>query len=400
MVQAAEIASLAGAPLPDYAGAGIVNLMSSVLSSRGHRPPEYPPLRLPGDLEMARYRNLVLLIVDGLGHDYLMQRFPDSVIAQHLRGRLTSVFPTTTAAAITTFLTGQAPAQHAVTGWHVWFEEIRTVAAVLPFHNRIGREPLGARGYDLRELLQPRPVFPLLDAESHVISPARIAHSPFNTVMSAGARIHAFEGIDRCYELISEIAGSSRARKYIYAYWPDLDHTGHERGIGSEAAAQHFKQIDAGFASLIRELEHTDTLLLLTADHGIIDTEAHTHVRLADHAAVTAMLDIPLCGEPRAAYCYVHRGEDAAFETYMAAELGHACTVVPSRLLIERGVFGPGQPHERSSARVGQYTVIMRDNYAISDRVPGETGRTMIGVHGGLTDSELYVPLAVVERPA
>lgn len=399
MSQAPEIASLGGVALPDYDGGGIVNLMSSVAASRGRRQGEYPPLALLGDLDMERYRNVVLLVIDGLGHDYLLERFPGSAIAQHLRGRLTSVFPTTTAAAITTFLTGLAPAQHAVTGWHMWLEEIRTVAAVLPFHNRIGREPLGARGHDLQTLLQPRPIYPLLDAESHVISPARIAGSTFNAALSAGATTHAFERLDGLYTSMTSVVRSSRARKYVYAYWSDLDHLGHEHGIGSTAADTHFAEIDAGFARLIGDLQGSDTLLLLTADHGVVDTEPHTHVRLGDHPALTAMLDVPLCGEPRAAYCYVHHGEAVAFETYLETELGHACTVVPSQALIDGGVFGPREAHARLGARIGDFTVIMKDNYAIGDSVPGERVRSLVGVHGGLSDTELYVPLVAVERP-
>ncbi len=400
MSQAAENTRLSGLSLPDYTGAGIVNLMSSVAHSRGSRLAEYRPLGLLADIDMKRFRNVVLLVVDGLGRDYLLERFPDSAIACHLRGSLTSVFPTTTAAAITTFLTGQAPAQHAVTGWYMWLEEIRTVAAMLPFHNRIGREPLTARGHDLQALLEPRPIYPLLDVDCHVVSPARIANSLFNTALGAGAKIHAYQRLDGFYRLVGDIVRASRARKYVYAYWPDLDHLGHEHGIGSAAATTHFADIDAGFARLIDDLNNSDTLLLLTADHGMVDTESATHVRLDDHPALTAMLDVPLCGEPRAAYCYIHRGEAAAFETYMESELGRECTVVESRSLIDRGLFGPGKTHPRLSARVGDYTVIMNDNYAIGDSVPGETAHELVGVHGGLTEAELYVPLAVVALPS
>lgn len=385
----------AGLLRPDYAGGGIVNLMASVISGRGGKS-HFPPARALADVPVSDYRNVLLIMIDGLGYRYL-QRRPDSTMAQHLKGRLTSVFPTTTAAAVTTFLTGLAPAQHALTGWHVWLEEIRTLAAVLPFRSRTGRESLESRGYDAARLLEAKPLYPGLEAESHVISPARIAHSAFNTAFSRGAAIHGYNGQDAFYDTILGVINGSQSKKYVYAYWSDLDHLGHVAGIGSKTADQHFEAVDAGFAELLPRLADSNTLVLLTADHGIVDTEAGDRVSLDDHAALTAMLDIPLCGEPRAAYCYIHRGESRAFETYVGAELEASAYAVASSALIEAGLFGPGTPHPRLAHRVGDYTLLMRDNYIITDTLPGEAHNTMIGAHGGLSAEELYVPLVVVE---
>lgn len=384
-------------PTPDYEGAGIVNLMSSIATGRGAADGLYAPLSMLAPLDLAGYRNVVLMVIDGLGYRYLTDRFPDSVIARHTRGPVSSVFPTTTAAAITTLLTGLAPAQHGLTGWFVWLEELRQVTAVLPFQTRIGRESLAARGYDPAQLLDARPLYPRLAVDCHVVSPARIAHSPFNKAFSRGARIHSFGTIAEYVERIAAIVAADTAEKYIYAYWSDLDHLGHEVGLESDTTRAHFEEIDRAYAHLLARLENSDTLVLLTADHGIVDTEPDTHVHLHTHPALTAMLDVPLCGEPRAAYCYVHPGEHAAFENYMSAELQREAAVYASGDLLNAGLFGPGAPHPALHRRVGDYTVLMRENYAISDTVAGETPSTLVGVHGGLSEAELYVPLAVVE---
>ena len=93
------------ATLPDYHGGSLVNLMSSIATALGGSSP-YPPLAALPPQAMAGARHLVLLVVDGLGFDYLSSR--DGALRSHLRGRLTSVFPSTTASAIPTFLTGLA----------------------------------------------------------------------------------------------------------------------------------------------------------------------------------------------------------------------------------------------------------------------------------------------------
>ena len=98
-----------GLTLPDYRGGSLVNLMSSITTALGSSSP-YAPLTALLPAALADARHLVLLVVDGLGHDYLLGR--DSALRRHLRSPLTSVFPSTTASAIPTFLTGLAPQQH------------------------------------------------------------------------------------------------------------------------------------------------------------------------------------------------------------------------------------------------------------------------------------------------
>lgn len=385
----------AGMLRPDYDGAGLVNLMATIAAARGANESMYPPLKLLENEQPERFRNILLIVIDGLGYEFL-QQFPQSAIAQHTRGALTSVFPTTTAAAITTFLTGLAPAQHGLTGWHIWLQEIGTLAAVLPFRSRGGHESLTQRGLDPAAVLDPQPLNARLAVDSHVISPARIAFSPFNNAFSRGANIHAYDNLGQFYATIVDVVKADSADKYIYAYWPDLDHVGHQEGIGTAAAMQHFLDIDAGFAGLIEQLENSDTLVLLTADHGVIDTTEQSRVKFEQHRPLTAMLDVPLCGEPRAAYCYVHPGEHTAFENYISAELGDIVTAIPSQRLVDTGLFGPGELHSQLRARVGDFTLLMKEPYIVTDVLPGESPNTLVGVHGGLSAAELYVPLAVV----
>src|SRR5512135_1734595 len=107
--------------LPDYAGGSILNLMRSVAEACGATGLPYEPARQLDPAELADAANIVLLVIDGLGLDYLLRNGKDGALRGHLRGSLTSVFPSTTASAITTFLTGLAPQQHGLTGWHMYF---------------------------------------------------------------------------------------------------------------------------------------------------------------------------------------------------------------------------------------------------------------------------------------
>src|SRR6185436_17335693 len=86
--------------------------------------------------EVGDARNIVLLIVDGLGDNYLQRRGAGSELARRRRASLTSVFPSTTASAITTSYTGRTPLEHGLTGWFTYFGEAGCVSAALPFRSR------------------------------------------------------------------------------------------------------------------------------------------------------------------------------------------------------------------------------------------------------------------------
>ena len=87
--------------------------------------------------EVADARHVVLFVVDGLGRAQL-DAGPAPALRASLRGTMTSVFPSTTASAVTTFLTGLAPVEHAVTGWFMWLRELDSIIAPLPFTTRAG----------------------------------------------------------------------------------------------------------------------------------------------------------------------------------------------------------------------------------------------------------------------
>ncbi|HPY96654.1 MAG TPA: hypothetical protein PL063_05535, partial [Candidatus Cloacimonadota bacterium] len=133
---------------PDYQNS-IVNLMSSILGAFDCQN-NYQPLN---DLkvDIKKYKNIVCIVIDALGHSFLSKQ-QDSFLYQKMVGKLSSVFPTTTSSAVTSFLTAQAPLQHAMTGWYMYFKELATAAVSLPFAPRFSKTPfdeMGVLGADI-----------------------------------------------------------------------------------------------------------------------------------------------------------------------------------------------------------------------------------------------------------
>src|SRR5215208_2516013 len=137
--------------LPDYDGGSLVNLMASIVEGCGGAA-RHPALKALPPAELSSARNVVLLIVDGLGDDYLRRRGAGGALALGRRSQITSVFPPTTASAITTSYTASTPREHGLTGWFCYFGDAGCVGAPLPFTSRGDQRPLSERGMSPAQL--------------------------------------------------------------------------------------------------------------------------------------------------------------------------------------------------------------------------------------------------------
>jgi hypothetical protein len=382
---------------PDYYGGSIVNLMSSILGGLGGASNHHAPLKeLPDDLPAAA-QNVVLLVIDGLGFQYLTEAGNHSTLNRHLRTKLTTVFPSTTATAITTFLTGLAPQQHGLTGWFTYFHELGSILTVLPFRPRFGGASLGELNIDVQSLYGHTPIFDLIDRDCYVVTPDSIAYSDYSLAHRGKAHIKPYETLSECFRFTRDIIRSSQHRKYIYTYWPMFDGMAHEKGVGSAEVAQHFQDIDHAFAHFIKSIKGSNTLVVATADHGIIDSGPAYCIELEQHPELQDILTMPLTGERRMAYCYVDADRHGDFKNYLQTNFDDQLQILDSKQLIDQHFFGLGSPHPQLHHRVGDYTLAMNSNMTIMDTVPGERRFYHIGTHGGLSEQEMYVPLIVVE---
>ncbi|MCB1762992.1 MAG: alkaline phosphatase family protein [Gammaproteobacteria bacterium] len=382
--------------LPDYAGHGIVNLMASLAEACQAPATGYPGLS--GNLlnDVSRANNIVLLVIDGLGYDYLLRRCQGSLLSSYCRARLTSVCPSTTTSAIPTFLTGRPPQQHGFTGWFTYFSELGSILAVLPFCTRVGGRSIDDALLSPAALCGVAPLFATMQLRSNLIMPDRIAYSSFNRAFSGNASIIPYAGFRGLQRALRRVLRGSRERSFSYAYWPDFDSLAHRFGVDSPQVQDHFQLLDSLFADLVAHLPGSDSLLLVTSDHGFIDT-ADTTIDMEAHPELKELLLVPLCGEPRLAFCYLHPGREAAFEAYVRENFSRQIELLPSNLLLQQGWFGRGQLHPQLASRIGQYALVMQENWAITDTVPGERALQQIGVHGGVSHQEMYVPLIIVE---
>ena len=381
---------------PDYRGGGIVNLMSSLRRVFGAPDIPYPTLKPVDLLERLPGRSVVLLVIDGLGYHRLKDQRVAPCLDTQLACALTSVFPSTTASAITTYLTGLAPHQHGLVGWHTYFREIDQVFTPLPF---IPREPGQCLppGVTPETLFDHRPLFCQIDAPTHSVSPAAIADSAYNRFHCGPASIHPYATVAELFDALTTICRQTTEPALTYAYYPEIDFLSHVHGSCSEEVDQNLRLFDAAFETFLSSIANTNTTVLTTADHGFVDPGAEQKLDLADYPDIERTLAKPLCGEPRVAYCYVKAGQQERFETLVADQLADKVAIFPSEQLVREEYFGMGEAHPDLHRRTGDFTLLMKSEHMLKDWLPGEKRFDFCGVHGGVSDNEMLVPLCITE---
>ena len=370
--------------------------MSSIKRSFGGNS-QYKPLENFNFSNISE-KNIILIVIDGLGYDYLTKYGKNSFLHKNLKGKITSVFPSTTAAALTTFSTGLAPQQHALTGWFMYLKEIGIVSVILPFISRAGGLKLSDGKIKYNDIYNEKSFFEDLKAASISIKHKAYIDSEYSQSTDKGAKKLPFSNLNGFFRQINKALNSTKKRKYILAYWTKLDLLCHENGTDSREVKKHFNELDKKIKYLAKALRAKNTAIIISADHGLIDTkEKNKIIELKNHPQFVETLTMPLSGESRVVYCYVKPNKVKEFENYVKTEFKNACELYKSNDLIINNYFGLYKPNEKLKDRIGDYVLIMKENYIMKDLVLGETKNINIGNHGGTSKEEIFVPLIVIE---
>lgn len=385
---------LKGSYLPDYESGSTVNLLASIIRARGGRSPH----RVLAGLNLRPLRdarNIIYLVVDGLGVTQL-ERFLNMGKGKHFFAKhpwrpISSVFPATTAAAVTTFATGASPAEHAVLSWYLNLHDLGVVTMILPAITRTG-SPLARDEFDLDAYLDLPSYIDSVKGRRGLISYEDIPQSRYSkagTKWTDRMSARTLRGLER--QIMAFV--KKRGVKTAYAYWPEYDSLCHEHGVTHRKTDRHLGEIDEALARLVRSLQGTGTHLLVLADHGLIDAPVEQRIDLGAVPGFYDCLATITSGDARSVSCFVRPGRVKAFRDLVARELGKACVCVPGETLLAMKAFGPGKPHRTLANRVGDYFLMAKPGYAFTATLPGWEPRFHVAYHGGMSANEVLVPL-------
>ncbi len=371
--------------LPAYGRSALSDLMPSVLASLG-------VAGEPNALTLPATTRAVVLLVDGLGMALLERHADEAPYLSSLTSRpLTAGFPATTVTSLASFGTGLPPGEHGLPGYTSWVEEVDAVVGWLAWKPVVG-------GVDLRdrlvpEVVQPRPTVMERAAAAGVeVTVASPAHFEGTGLTRAVLRGGTYRGSVTPGDAIASAAAGSRAgaRSLVYVYTPDLDLTGHVRGVDSDAWRAQLRLVDR-FAEELAGRLPADAVLHVTADHGMVDVGDDARIDVESSEVLSEGVRA-VAGEPRARHVHAVPGAEAEVLARWAAELGDRMWVGSRADAVAAGLFGP-VVEPQAAARIGDVVAIATGDVALVRRLAEPGFSALRGQHGALTDDELRIPL-------
>lgn len=406
-----SLARLIPAPfvVPRYDGRSIANI-AATLGAMWHVPVgTLPPLvsELWEPLVGDGVDRVLFLLLDAVGWHRMRQALAqDEATATWLERAgavvepITSVFPSTTAAALTTIWTGTSPAGHGMVGYTLWLREFGLVAQMIELqaaHKGVAGSLLDAG----------------LDPESFVPAPSlaqQLSAAGIPLVVLIGADIHGsglsrlhfrgteqvipYAGLGDCLSILRALLeGMGDKRALVAAYWPSFDTLSHLHGPDVVHWDAEWHVVTTALRDvLLRELSpaaRRRTLVIITADHGHNTVREERLVLLERHPELAATLLIEPTGDSRAPYLHVRDGRRAEARAYVEEHLGEAFHVLDAEEALRAGLWGPDTPMPEAPFRVGDLVLLAHDGYALDSR-PRST--PLKGRHGGLLPDEALVP--------
>lgn len=362
--------------LPQYSGACIRGIIPALLGTRDHSQlPDWMPSMV------ASARQIVLLVLDGLGWEQLQDRRELApVLAGMQGGPITSVAPTTTATALTSITTGLEPGEHGLVGYRMALAG--EVLNVLRW---------SVAGSDRRRSMSPsqmQPMPPFLGVEVPIVYPAELRATGFSEAHLRGAVPVGWRSISSVPVEIGRLL--EEGTPFVYAYYSGIDSVAHERGFGDFYDAE-LRWVDHLVAEVLSELP-TDAVLLVTSDHGQVEVGERILVPSDDLLRHVSLQS----GEGRFRWFHSRSGAEGDLLEAAREEFGAVAWVRSRQQIIEEHWLGTAISAP-IAARLGDVAVVPHEPVSLFD--PDDSGPyELVCRHGSLTPAEVYVPLVAGSR--
>lgn len=357
--------------VPDYGGACIDRVVPAILA--GEAPPWLPE-------PAAGAAQVVLLVLDGLGWAQLRDRpgLAPTMTAM-AGGPITTVAPSTTAAALTSITLGAPPATHGIVGYRLRVDTDRGhgILNVLRWTTERGdaRTAIPPEGFQSLE--------PFGSTKPAVVTRADVAESGFTRAHMAGARMYGWR---MASTLVATVGALLReGERFVYAYYDGVDKVAHEFGFGPTYDAE-VVAADRLVHDVLDVLP-AGAALLVVSDHGQVDVGDHVVSLAPDVAELTAFLS----GEGRFRWLHAQPGQEERLAAAAHRHYDGLGWVRTRQEAVDEGWFG-GALSPDVARRLGDVVVAPAEHVAVLD--PGDPGEQWMRCrHGSLTAEEMLVPL-------
>jgi predicted AlkP superfamily pyrophosphatase or phosphodiesterase len=406
-----------GFTLPDYQKQSISNIPNLILSLF-HANKSWPTTQLDRHIQEVEVKNtekIVLIVVDGFGFDQLLLKHKQNPFLTNLTHNgeispITSVYPSQTTNALTTLNTGLTPQEHGLFEYFLYLKDIGTVNT-LQFKRIYSKKTKPEdEGFSPEILFKGKTIHQTLEEEGIRTFTHMNSINAFNAcskLLFHGSKMTpALKTPDLIVNLRKNLENTQSG--YFFVHIDSLDGISHKYGPESD---QYTAEVSAITYLLQKELVEKvkaetakQTLLLITADHGIMNISPEKTVYLNPNQKPLTYRQIGKdrkrihpTGSPRDIFLHIKEEKLTKSKDEMMQELGDRAQVLTAEEAIKAGLFGLGKPSQAFIERAGNLLILPARKENIWFSNPEGRKISFLGQHGGLSKEEMLVPFAIAK---
>lgn len=367
-----------------------------------------------------QYDLVFSFFVDSLGWELFHLYADENPFLKHLLQngsvqKITSQFPSTTAAHVTCIHSGLPVGQSGVYEWQYYEPKLDAVICPLLFSyaGTAERDTLRAAGVDPKSLYPNVSIYePLKErgVKSLIFGWRPFTPSTYSNVVMRGAELRPFLPLTEGLLNMAAHAHAATVPTYLFFYYGEIDTMCHTHGpysIEVRAQIETFAHaMEKWFLPFVQNLGKR-ALFIMYADHGHMRVTPQNTRYLNTLPTLKKIVPMlrkdargnPLvpAGSPRDPFLYVQEDRLDEARAFLSEQLRGYADVIKSGELLDAGYFGPLPVSTQLLGRLGNLTVLPHPNNCVWWYEQDKFVQKYLGHHGGLSPTEMEIPLSLLE---
>lgn len=328
-------------------------------------------------LNKSPYNKICVLLFDGLGKSIKdLHLSKNDFLRKKEKFTITSIFPPTTVAATTAFLSCRYPCETGWLGWQQYFFQHDLVVEM--FTNCNAKDHTKIKGTYLSNMYcSYTSIIELINEKSDTFACSLYPSS----IDSKGAK-----DLKDFFKKAEEIV-QKHQKLFSYMYWTEPDSLIHEYGTDNCIIKDAVKRINQGVQKLAKN--NKDTLFIILADHSLVDTK---FFYVFEHEDFASCLKTITSLDSRSCFFHVKFDKINIFKNLFKKYYGDYFILKSKKEVIEEGWFGNKKVHPLFEEFFGDYMATSISDYGFSNTMEAP----FIGAHAGSLKEESEIGVSII----
>ncbi len=371
---------------PNYDNS-ILNLITSILKYYKVES-NHSSLEVLDKILEEKYKNIVLIILDGMGSNLLKETSPNNFFSQHKVSTISSVYPCTTVAALNTYYSGKAPIETGYIAFTQYFKEYGRSLYMFSHKDAYTEESYPKAKVDVFEQLKYKNIFEKIaeqNINAYEINPEHCE--------CRSKQYYKANDVKTMCDKIKDIC-KNEEDNFVLGYIDNPDSLLHKFGCSSKEVKKFLLKSEKTIENMTKDLKGTNSLVIVCADHGHNDIKKTYTMKDLD--CINDYLIMPPSLESRVVSFWVKEDKKKEFEKAFKEKFKDEFLLLTKEEFLDKHFLGYGQQHKKVDDFLGNYLALsIADSIIKIETAISKPKYQKKSTHCGLTENEMLVPLII-----